>query len=65
MPREVVARANALVAEVVRSPAVASQLVDIGVEADVNSPEEFAAIYRSTYEKYRDVVKATGFTAED
>lgn len=65
MPRDVVARANTLVAEVVRSPAVAPRLVDIGVEADVNSPEEFAAIYRGTYEKYRDVVKATGFTAED
>jgi tripartite-type tricarboxylate transporter receptor subunit TctC len=64
-PREIVTRVNALVAEVVRSPAVAARLVDIGVEADVNSPEEFAGIYRSTWEKYREVVRSTGFTAED
>jgi len=64
-PKETVARVNALVAEVVKSPAVAARLVDIGVEADANSPEEFAALYRATWEKYRDVVRATGFTAED
>ena len=64
-PRDTVARLNALVAEGVRSPAVAARLVDIGVEADVNSPEEFAGIYRSTWEKHREVVRSTGFTAED
>jgi hypothetical protein len=37
----------------------------IGAEADLNTPEEFAALYRATWERYRDVVKATGFTAED
>jgi tripartite-type tricarboxylate transporter receptor subunit TctC len=60
-----VARANAAVAEVIRTPAAANALVTIGVEADINSPEEFAALYRSTWERYREVVKATGFTAED
>ena len=44
---------------------MAARLVDIGVEADVNSPEEFASLYRSTWEKYREVVRSTGFTAED
>jgi tripartite-type tricarboxylate transporter receptor subunit TctC len=60
-----VARANAAVAEIVRSPAVAARLVEIGVEVDLNTPEEFAALYRSTWERYREVVKATGFTAEE
>lgn len=64
-PREVVARANAAVAEVIRSAAAAAQMVALGAEADLHSPEEFAALYRATYERYRDVVKATGFTAED
>jgi tripartite-type tricarboxylate transporter receptor subunit TctC len=64
-PKEIVARANAAVAEIVRSPAGAARLADIGVEADLNTPEEFAALYRSTWEKYREVVKSTGFTAED
>jgi tripartite-type tricarboxylate transporter receptor subunit TctC len=65
MPREVVARVNAAVAEVIRSPAGAAAMVNIGAEADLNAPEEFAALYRSTWERYRDVVRSTGFTAED
>ncbi|RYY87084.1 MAG: hypothetical protein EOO24_35120 [Comamonadaceae bacterium] len=64
-PRDVVARANAAVAEVVRSPAAAAALVTIGVDPDLNTPEQFATLYRQTWEKYRDVVKATGFTPED
>jgi tripartite-type tricarboxylate transporter receptor subunit TctC len=65
MPRDVVARANAAVAEVIRSPAGAAAMVNIGAEADLNAPDEFAALYRSTWERYRDVVRSTGFTAED
>ena len=64
-PREVVARANAAVAEVIRSPAGAAAMVNLGAEADLHSPDEFAALYRSTWERYRDVVRSTGFTAED
>jgi tripartite-type tricarboxylate transporter receptor subunit TctC len=64
-PHAVVARANAAVAEVMRMPNVKSTLVNMGVEADLNSPEQFAALYRQTWEKYREVVKSTGFTAED
>lgn len=64
-PRDVVARANAAVADVIRSPAGAAAMVNLGAEADLHSPEEFAALYRSTWERYRDVVRSTGFTAED
>jgi tripartite-type tricarboxylate transporter receptor subunit TctC len=64
-PKDVVARANGLIAEVLRSPAVASALVTTGVEVDINPPQEFAALYKSTFERYREVVKSTGFTAED
>ena len=64
-PRDLVVRANAAVGEVIRSPAGAQRMMDLGAEADVHTPESFAALYRSTYERYREVVKATGFTAED
>lgn len=64
-PREVVVRANAAINDVIRSPAGMQRMADLGAEADVNTPESFAALYRSTYERYREVVKATGFTAED
>jgi tripartite-type tricarboxylate transporter receptor subunit TctC len=64
-PRDVVARANAAVAEVIRSPVGAAAMVNLGAEADLHSPEDFAALYRGTWERYRDVVRSTGFTAED
>lgn len=64
-PKAIVERASADIADVVRSQRVADALVNIGVEADINTPEQFAALYRATWEKYRDVVKSTGFTAED
>ncbi len=64
-PPEAVARINALVGEVVRSPSGAAALRNLGIDIDLNTPEAFAKIYRSTWERYRDVVRSTGFTAED
>ena len=64
-PREVVARANAAINEVIRSPSGSAAMVNIGAEADVHTPESFAALYRATWERYRDVVKSTGFNAEE
>jgi tripartite-type tricarboxylate transporter receptor subunit TctC len=65
LPKDVVARINAHVAEILKTPEVAARMVDIGTEVDINTPEQFAALYRATWERYRDVVKLTGFTAED
>jgi tripartite-type tricarboxylate transporter receptor subunit TctC len=64
-PKEIVARANAAIAEAVRIPAAAATLAGMGTDVSTVSPEEFAALYRNTWERYRDVVKSTGFTAED
>lgn len=64
-PPDVIARANALVAEIARSPAGSAALRNLGIDVDLNTPEEFAKIYRSTWERYREVVQSTGFTAED
>ncbi|UUX94968.1 Bug family tripartite tricarboxylate transporter substrate binding protein [Aquabacterium sp. J223] len=64
-PREVVARLNALVGDIVRAPAGTAALQNLGIDIDLNSPEDFAALYRTTWERYRDVVRSTGFTAED
>jgi len=64
-PREVVARANAAVAELLRSAAGAGVMQNLGFDVDLNTPEEFATLYRSTWERYRDVVAATGFTPEE
>lgn len=64
-PAAVVARANAAVAEVVGSPTGAAAMEKLGVEADLNTPQEFAELYRATFERYRGVVQATGFKAEE
>jgi tripartite-type tricarboxylate transporter receptor subunit TctC len=64
-PADVVAKANAAVADVVRSPAGAAALATIGVDADLNTPQQFDALYKDTFERYRDVVRQTGFKAED
>jgi tripartite-type tricarboxylate transporter receptor subunit TctC len=64
-PPELVGRVNALVADVVRSPAGMGALQNLGIDIDINTPDEFGKIYRSTWERYRDVVRSTGFTAED
>lgn len=64
-PKDIVARANAMIADVLRSPGPAATLAGMGTDVNTNSPDEFAALYRSTWERYRDVVKSTGFTAED
>lgn len=63
--RDILGRVNALVADFARSSAGVQALQNIGIDIDLNTPEEFAVIYRNTWERYRDVVKSTGFTAED
>ncbi len=64
-PAAVVARANAAINEAVASPKVAAALQAQGTDVDTNSPAEFARLYRQAWDRYRDVVAATGFKAED
>jgi len=63
-PPEVVARANAAINDFVRSEKGAAGLKAFVTEADVHTPESFAALYKATWERYRDVVRETGFKAE-
>jgi tripartite-type tricarboxylate transporter receptor subunit TctC len=64
-PKELITRVNQAVAQIVRSPQGEAAMEKFGVEVDLNTPEQFAALYRSTWERYQTVVKYTGFTAED
>ena len=64
-PKEIVARANAAAGEALRASNAAATLDKLGSAVDLNSPDQFAAMYRQTWERYRDVVKSTGFTAEE
>ena len=64
-PRELIARVSQAVAQIIRSPQGESAMDKFGVESDLNTPEQFAVLYRATWEHYQMVVRYTGFTAED
>lgn len=64
-PKDVVARASAAAMEALTKPDLAATLNKIGAELDLRPPEEFALLYVKSWERYRDIVKATGFTSEE
>jgi tripartite-type tricarboxylate transporter receptor subunit TctC len=63
-PPEVVARANAAISAAVESPKVKDAMAKLGMEVGTRSPAAFAATVRESWERYRDIVKASGFQAE-
>lgn len=63
-PGEVVRRLNAATAKVLAAPAVQERLAPQGLEVASGSPEEFARLYRSDYEKYARLVKELGIRAD-
>lgn len=64
-PPELVARMNAAAAETVKSEAGLASLGKLGMEVDVVTPAAFAQILRTDYERYRTVVRLSGFKPED
>ena len=63
-PPEVINRANAAISAAVESPKVRDAMAKLGMEVGTRSPVAFAAIVRESWERYRDIVKASGFQAE-
>ena len=63
-PGDVVRRLNAATAKVLAAPAVQERLAPQGLEVASGSPEEFARLYRSDYEKYARLVKELGIRAD-
>jgi len=63
-PPDVVARANAAISAAVESPKVKEAMAKLGMEAGPRTPAAFAATVRESWERYRDIVKASGFQAE-
>jgi tripartite-type tricarboxylate transporter receptor subunit TctC len=64
-PAELVNRANAIISEYVRSDKGTEALAKLGTEADAQGVSEFTATVKTSWERYRDIVRSTGFTAED
>ncbi|MBI3067782.1 MAG: tripartite tricarboxylate transporter substrate binding protein [Betaproteobacteria bacterium] len=59
-PKNVVAKLNGAMVNIVKSPAASKRLVDLGFEPVSNSPEEFAGLIRRDTAKWAKVIKATG-----
>lgn len=64
-PPAIVARLNAAMAEVMKSEHSAEGLAKLGMEAEIVTAERFAEMVKADYERYRAIVQATGFTAND
>jgi tripartite-type tricarboxylate transporter receptor subunit TctC len=63
-PADIVARANAAINAAVQSPRVTEAMATLGMEAGSQTPAAFAETVRESWERYRDIVKASGFRAE-
>jgi tripartite-type tricarboxylate transporter receptor subunit TctC len=63
-PPSVVAETNAALHEAMAKPAVLKAMQDTGVEPATSSAAELEALVRSETEKWRDVVKQSGFSAD-
>src|SRR5262245_56348913 len=64
-PPDVVAALSGAVAEAGRSPQMVTSLANVGNEPAFQTPEAFAATVKADIERWRPVVKASGFVAED
>jgi tripartite-type tricarboxylate transporter receptor subunit TctC len=63
-PPDVVARANAAISEALESPKVKEAMAKLGMEVGTRTPAAFADTIRESWERYRDIVKESGFKAE-
>ena len=63
-PKEIVARLNAEIRQVVGSTAAKETFNSEGLEAKTNTPEEMAAFVRAEYQRWGDVVRNSGIQPE-
>ena len=64
-PQATVDKLNAVLGEILRTPAVVAQIRDLGLEPDVVSPVEFKAVVAADLQNYKKAVALTGFKAQD
>jgi tripartite-type tricarboxylate transporter receptor subunit TctC len=63
-PRDIIETLNRATIEALRDPAVRKSLMDLGVEINGSSPEEFAAYIKSEIPKWAAVIEASGAQAD-
>lgn len=64
-PADVVARANAAITKVVSSAKVSSTIVSLGLSPATSTQAAFAAEVKTSWQRYGEIVKSTGFTADE
>ncbi len=64
MPPALLARIAAEIARAVKSPDVSQRFLQLGIEPVGSTPEAYSARIRAAYERYAQVVKASGMKAE-
>lgn len=57
-PKDIVARLNEALVEIVKTPVMQKRLLDLGLDPATNTPDEFAALIRADAVKWSKVVKA-------
>lgn len=64
-PPDAVARLNAAIVAVLGTPEIAEAFAKFGYEPAPTTVAEFAGMVKAEYERWRPVVEASGFSAED
>jgi len=63
-PKEIVAAVNAELNKLLATPEMKAAIIAQGAEPQSMSPEQFGALLKTDYQKWRDIVKASGATIE-
>ena len=64
-PGDIVLKLNATLNKIVGAPAFAARLLELGVEVNPKSVEEFSALYRKEIEKWKAIVKQANIPPVD
>lgn len=64
-PPALIQRANAIINDLMRSERGVEALARFGAEPDPQDPDAFATAVRADWERYRDIVRSSGFVGED
>ena len=64
-PADIVQKLNGAIDRITGAPAFAQRLLDLGVETNPKTVEEFSALYRREIEKWKDIVKKANIPPVD
>jgi tripartite-type tricarboxylate transporter receptor subunit TctC len=64
-PPAMVDKLNAALVEALKDPTVRDKLENLDIEVATDTPEAFARIVKADYQRWGEVIRATGFTPDD